>query len=167
MSDMNILWLIENHLMNPNNPRSRVLLECRQHDLCGFGLNSRTLEQTGKLMGVSRGAASVIVKKEQRRIRDNINRLILRSQEKVKIVEVDRVVRVQEIETILSIRALDLTVRSQNCLSYMGVETVEQLCKKKYSELLLFPNMGRKSANEIVEQLSRLGLSLKGESCNQ
>ncbi len=55
---------------------------------------------------------------------------------------------------------LDLTIRSQSCLTAEGLETVEQLLTCKESTLLKFPNLGRKSLNEIKSALEAKGMSL-------
>ena len=59
------------------------------------------------------------------------------------------------------IEELDLTIRTMACIKAEGLETVEQLLTCKESTLLKFPNLGRKSLNEIKESLAVRGLELK------
>ena len=59
------------------------------------------------------------------------------------------------------LRKLNLTLRTESCLTAEGMETVEQLLLCRESILLRFPNLGRKSLNEIREALAARGLELK------
>lgn len=56
-----------------------------------------------------------------------------------------------------------LTVRTLNALRAEGIETLEQLVCWKDQWLLMLPNLGRKSLNELKEYLDSKGLKLKGE----
>ena len=70
-------------------------------------------------------------------------------------------------EEIINIRILlnltfdemELSVRSHNCLQAAGIRTIGELVNKEESEMLRFKNFGRKSLTELVEKLSRMGLS--------
>ena len=62
------------------------------------------------------------------------------------------------------IEALELTVRTERCLKAAGVFTVGKLLQFSKNNLLKLPNLGRKSQNEIIEQLARVDLKLRGES---
>ncbi len=55
---------------------------------------------------------------------------------------------------------LDLSVRSQNCLQYAGVEFIYQLVEMTDATLLKQKNFSQKSLKEIREVLRDLGLSL-------
>ena len=57
-----------------------------------------------------------------------------------------------------------LTVRTLNALKAEGIETIEQLVCWKEQWLLMVPNLGRKSLNEIKEYLHSKGLKLKGQT---
>ena len=59
------------------------------------------------------------------------------------------------------LRKLNLTLRTESCLTAEGMETVEQLLLCPENILLRFPNLGRKSLNEIREALAARGLELK------
>jgi len=60
-----------------------------------------------------------------------------------------------------SIDNLWLTIRSQNCLKAEGIITMTQLQNCTEGRLLRIKNLGRKSVNEIIEALGRLGYKLK------
>lgn len=55
---------------------------------------------------------------------------------------------------------LELSVRSANCLKNEKVTYIGELVQKTEADMLKTPNFGRKSLNEIKEQLSNLGLRL-------
>jgi DNA-directed RNA polymerase subunit alpha len=61
------------------------------------------------------------------------------------------------------IEELELGVRSYNCLKRVGVETIGDLISKSDSELSAIPNFGRKSIEEVKENLAAHGLSLRAE----
>lgn len=56
-----------------------------------------------------------------------------------------------------SIRILELPTRSENCLKAESIDTIGDLAKKTENELLIIPNLGRKSLNEIKENLAAFG----------
>lgn len=56
---------------------------------------------------------------------------------------------------------LDLSVRTLNCLRRHGIETIEQLCQKRWSELLDMSGFGRGSLEEVQHELALRGLALK------
>ncbi len=55
---------------------------------------------------------------------------------------------------------LDFSVRAQNCLQNANLKYVGELVQKTEREMLETKNFGRKSLNEIKEQLGGLGLEL-------
>src|SRR6202451_1772679 len=59
-----------------------------------------------------------------------------------------------------SVEALELSVRSYNCLKNANIQTIGELVQKTEAEMLKTKNFGRKSLNEIKEILSSMGLSL-------
>lgn len=59
------------------------------------------------------------------------------------------------------IETLNLTVRTERCLKAEGILTIQHLCGCTESRLLRLPNLGRKSLNEIIEQMAALGYSLR------
>ncbi|GHV00883.1 DNA-directed RNA polymerase subunit alpha [Clostridia bacterium] len=70
---------------------------------------------------------------------------------------IDKTTRVLE----MNIEDMDLSVRSYNCLKRAGIHTVEDLTKKTEDDMLKVRNLGRKSLDEVIHKLQRLGLDLK------
>ena len=64
----------------------------------------------------------------------------------------------------LSIDALDLSERPQNCLARANIGTVGQLLEYTEEDLLNLTNFGQKSLDELVATLDELGLSLPTSS---
>ncbi len=64
----------------------------------------------------------------------------------------------------LSIDALDLSERPQNCLARANIATVGQLLEYTEEDLLNLTNFGQKSLDELVAKLDELGLSLPTSS---
>jgi len=60
------------------------------------------------------------------------------------------------------IEELEIGVRSYNCLKREGIQTVADLVKRSEAELMNIPNFGRKSIEEVKENLAKMGLSLRG-----
>lgn len=60
----------------------------------------------------------------------------------------------------MSIEAMDLSVRSYNCLKRAGIHTVEDLTKRPEDEMLKVRNLGRKSLDEVIQKLQAYGLDL-------
>jgi len=54
---------------------------------------------------------------------------------------------------------LELSVRSANCLKNENIYFIGELLQRSEYEMLLMPNFGRKSLNEIKEVLSTMGLA--------
>ncbi len=71
-----------------------------------------------------------------------------------------REIRVKAYEHV-RIDQLELSVRSDNCLRCMGIETIGALCQYTERQLLEYRNFGRKSLLEIKEILDKFGLSLR------
>lgn len=63
----------------------------------------------------------------------------------------------------LTIEEVGFSVRTFNCLKGAGIETIADLIEKTESDLMTVRNMGKKSLDEIIKKLARLGLSLKEE----
>lgn len=59
-------------------------------------------------------------------------------------------------------RELDVTARTRHCLA-TEVRTMDELLALAPSDLLKWPNFGRKSLNEVVHVLGELGLELAPE----
>ncbi|MDR1425785.1 MAG: DNA-directed RNA polymerase subunit alpha [Rickettsiales bacterium] len=54
---------------------------------------------------------------------------------------------------------MELTVRSYNCLIGEGIRYIGDLVKKSETDMLKLPNFGKKSLNELKENLKSIGLS--------
>lgn len=63
----------------------------------------------------------------------------------------------------IMIEELELGVRSYNCLKRVGVETIGDLISKTEAELSAIPNFGKKSIEEVKENLATHGLGLRQE----
>ena len=61
------------------------------------------------------------------------------------------------------IHDLRLSVRTQNCLSYAKIFSIQHLCTQTPSELLKIRGMGKRLLQEIMSKLSERGLSLRPE----
>jgi DNA-directed RNA polymerase subunit alpha len=76
-------------------------------------------------------------------------------------------VRDPELQKLLNtpIEELDLSVRPYNCLKRANIHTVGDLIQRTEEEIMSVKNFGKKSLDEVVEKLAKLGLSLrkKGE----
>ena len=59
-----------------------------------------------------------------------------------------------------SVEDLELSVRSSNCLRNANITYIGELVQKTEAEMLKTKNFGRKSLNEIKQQLSEMELSL-------
>ena len=64
-------------------------------------------------------------------------------------------------QLMMPIEALDLSVRSYNCLKREGVDTVGALISMSAADLADIRNFGSKSIDEVREKLESMGLSLK------
>jgi DNA-directed RNA polymerase subunit alpha len=61
------------------------------------------------------------------------------------------------------IEKLNLTVRTERTLRAEGILTIQHLCGCTERRLLRLPNLGRKSLNEIIEQLAAQGYELRSD----
>ncbi len=61
----------------------------------------------------------------------------------------------------MTITDLDLSVRSYNCLTRAGIETVYELTQKTEEEMMKVRNLGKKSLKEVKEKLLAIGLSFR------
>ncbi len=59
------------------------------------------------------------------------------------------------------ISELELSVRSRNCMSTLGVQTIGDLVQHSETELMACKNFGQTSMNEIRQKLAEFGLMLK------
>lgn len=62
------------------------------------------------------------------------------------------------------IDAINLTLRSFNCLKRAGIDTVGDITRRAYSEMFKIKNFGKKSIKEVEDKLAEMGLSFSEES---
>ncbi|MCD8045707.1 MAG: DNA-directed RNA polymerase subunit alpha [Clostridiales bacterium] len=60
----------------------------------------------------------------------------------------------------MSVDELELSVRSYNCLKRAGINTVEELTNRTPEDMMKVRNLGRKSLEEVLAKLKKLGLQL-------
>ncbi|MFN7678226.1 MAG: DNA-directed RNA polymerase subunit alpha C-terminal domain-containing protein, partial [Cyanobacteriota bacterium] len=63
-------------------------------------------------------------------------------------------------EPQITLEEWNLTVRANNCLKRAQVNSVSDLMGFSYEDLLEIKNFGSKSADEVIEALERIGISL-------
>jgi len=61
---------------------------------------------------------------------------------------------------IQDVDAMNLSVRSNNCLQNANIRLIGELCSKPESKMLKYKNFGKKSLDEIIAKLESMGLSL-------
>ena len=61
----------------------------------------------------------------------------------------------------MTIEELDMSVRSFNCLTRAGIDTVEDLTNRTEEDMIKVRNLGKKSLDEVIQKLHSLGLDLK------
>ena len=62
-----------------------------------------------------------------------------------------------------SVDEMELSVRTYNCLRRAGIHMLDELCELTPDDLAKVHNMGRKSYDEIIEMLEKLGRKLKSD----
>ncbi|MHB0867233.1 MAG: DNA-directed RNA polymerase subunit alpha [Thermoleophilia bacterium] len=65
-------------------------------------------------------------------------------------------------EDEILIEELEIGVRSYNCLKREGIQTVSDLVKRSEAELMNIPNFGKKSIDEVKENLAKMNMALRG-----
>lgn len=64
----------------------------------------------------------------------------------------------------ISIEELELSVRAYNCLKRANINSLGELLKLSYDDLMNIKNFGKKSADEVIERLRQFGLALSDTS---
>ncbi len=59
----------------------------------------------------------------------------------------------------MTVDELELSVRARNCLNKAGIDTIAQLVQKTESDMLQYRNFGKKSLQDLIEELDKIGLS--------
>ena len=62
---------------------------------------------------------------------------------------------------LIPLEKLNLSVRAYNCLKSAQVNSVSDLMGFSYEDLLEIKNFGSKSADEVIEALERIGMTLR------
>ena len=78
-------------------------------------------------------------------------------------IMVEREETIKEKVLEMTIEELDMSVRSFNCLKRAGIDTVEDLTNRTEEDMIKVRNLGKKSLEEVIQQLASLGLTLKKE----
>ena len=63
-----------------------------------------------------------------------------------------------------SVKELELSIRSENCLMRGGIRTVAELVRNTREDLLKIRNLGKVSLVEIIDKLQSAGLNLKSSN---
>ena len=63
-------------------------------------------------------------------------------------------------QLVQDVEAMNLSVRSQNCLNNANIKLIGELCIKPESKMLKYKNFGKKSLDEIISKLESMKLSL-------
>jgi DNA-directed RNA polymerase subunit alpha len=94
-------------------------------------------------------------------LRDYLNPFFALKKEREfkRLKEIDE--KERELRRVLAIKVseLELSVRCANCLRTADIETLGDLVKKTETEMLQYPNFGKKSLQELVDLLKKYGLS--------
>lgn len=61
----------------------------------------------------------------------------------------------------MTLEELDLSMRSYNCLKRAGINSLRELSEMTYDQLCNVRNLGKKSAKDISDMLTRHGLSFR------
>lgn len=61
---------------------------------------------------------------------------------------------------IQPVENVELSVRAQNCLNNADIRTLGELCQKTETKMLKYRNFGKKSLDEIIGKMEKMGLSL-------
>ena len=65
-----------------------------------------------------------------------------------------------KVRKLIPLEELNLSVRAYNCLKRAQVNSVSDLMGFSYEDLLEIKNFGSKSADEVIEALERIGISI-------
>lgn len=138
----------------------------------------KTLEECGKIYGITKERIRQIEKRAFRKIRFRVYRSQLKRYHEELLSEYEALIRKisdverelgfckpEEVLTVdnLPIDSLDLSVRSHNALKREGVETIGQLKDMSVHDVHMIRNIGNISENEIITKLKeKFNIELKG-----
>lgn len=129
------------------------LLTGRELVIVGLLVSGHSYAEAGKHMQV--------MPERIKQIADSVMRSILYTKSQEEVQKTLRAADESPIDNGSPIGALQLTVRSENCLKAENVYTIGELLEKTEWDLLKIPNFGRKSLKEIKTVLGGRGLSLR------
>lgn len=95
------------------------------------------------------------------------NRFTLLRQERLRLLVAKLAAQPSRLtisRTAQPISALGLTTRAANCLKAESIETIGQLLEWTRTDLHKTPNCGRRTIQEIEDELAKIGLHLKGRT---
>ena len=123
------------------------------------------LDEVKELKGLSLQLADALDEIKELKFNINIARERIKSMSKEAIRLREEIAKLREkaLEHPDLLRPVDdlaLTVRTANCLKAENIYYIGDLVQRTENELLRFPNLGRKSLNEIKEVLAPRGLTL-------
>jgi len=95
-------------------------------------------------------------------LKDFYGKIALFEEEPEYLEEVEMDPELERMDKLLnmSVKELELTVRSSNCLAAAKIETIGELVAKSENEMLKYRNFGKKSLDEITALLENYGLHL-------
>ena len=99
-------------------------------------------------------------------LREHLTVFVDYDKQPIKIEEEEKEVQEREEEEKLerllrmSIKEIELSVRSSNCIEAANIKTIGDLVQKTEAEMLKYKNFGKKSLNEIKAILTGMGLAL-------
>jgi len=151
---------ILSRLVTENSEHVNILLETRELALLGFGRNTLTLKEVGKLTGVSVERARGIEGRLRRRMINELRKIAAREAAYLNIEET----RLKNISAVpIAVALPDLSARASKILRVEGIKTVGQLTSHRYVDLLRIPTCGRVTISEIQRALAAIGLKLTPE----
>jgi DNA-directed RNA polymerase subunit alpha len=142
--------------------RQAIILNNRLYSVTGFGEDKMTLQQVGELLGVSGAMARYLEQRLIRKILRGFESMKRRADQKyvvVKETNLPSVINQQSLVTALPISALNLSVRTGRVLANMGIHSVEQLANVSRQYIMVQPNFGKVSLQELERKMQRLGIS--------
>ena len=119
------------------SPREKEVLKWRHVD-------HLTLDETGKIYGVTRERIRQVEKKAVRKIRH-------------RITIYDKNARIGELDTDDDIDILRFSVRTSNCLKRGNIRSVIELAGLSYEQLVELRGVGPQAIDEINEKLVQRG----------
>jgi DNA-directed RNA polymerase subunit alpha len=95
-------------------------------------------------------------------LKDLYSKISLFEEEPEYVEEIQMDPELERLDKLLhmSVKELELTVRSANCLSAAHIETIGDLVGKSEPEMLKYRNFGKKSLDEITNLLEKYELTL-------